>query len=126
MPCGRGEKENTMKKRCFRILLSLALLTLLTAGLMLTVSAASDKTVTEVDITVTGYEPGGNIADIKATIVTDGVVYSSYSGTGSKVIDGYVIQETSNINSGSVLVGGKIAENTEYYLVVVLDISESE
>ena len=76
-PTKMGYKENIMKTKAVRrIWLAAAclLVFLLVSALSLTVGALEDKNVTEVNITVSGYEIGANIADITAEIVKAGDV----------------------------------------------------
>ena len=110
-----------MKAKCkANKLLAMLLSLVMLVGLLSTTALAADKTaVTEVNFTLSGYELGKKVVDVKPAISTNGVTwYSNYASYGERA---YLVAQGDDgeIRQGIVDDTATFAASTQYWLVVV-------
>lgn len=109
-----------MKAKCkANKLLAMLLSLVMLVGLLSTTALAADKTaVTEVNFTLSGYELGKKVVDVKPAISTNGVTwYSNYASYGEGA---YLVAQGDDgeIRQGIVDDTATFAASTQYWLVV--------
>ena len=109
-----------MKAKCkANKLLAMLLSLVMLIGLLSTTALAADKTaVTEVNFTLSGYELGKKVVDVKPAISTNGVTwYSNYASYGEGA---YLVAQGDDgeIRQGIVDDTATFAASTQYWLVV--------
>lgn len=113
-------EELLMKAKCkANKLLAMLLSLVMLVGLLSTTALAADKTaVTEVNFTLSGYELGKKVVDVKPAISTNGVTwYSNYASYGEGA---YLVAQGDDgeIRQGIVDDTATFAASTQYWLVV--------
>ncbi len=109
-----------MKAKCkANKLLAMLLSLVMLVGLLSTTALAADKTaVTEVNFTLSGYELGKKVVDVKSATSTPGVTwyidYASYAEGTYVVAEGDDIENATGITDPAVT----FAANTQYWLLV--------
>ena len=113
-------EELLMKAKCkANKLLAMLLSLVMLIGLLPTTALAADETaVTEVNFTLSGYELGKKVVDVKPAISTPGVTwyidYASYAEGTYVVAEGDDIENATGITDPAVT----FAANTRYWLLV--------
>jgi len=113
-------EELLMKAKCkANKLLAMLLSLVMLVGLLSTTALAADKTaVTEVNFTLSGYELGKKVVDVKSATSTPGVTwyidYASYAEGTYVVAEGDDIENATGITDPAVT----FAANTQYWLLV--------
>ena len=113
-------EELLMKAKCkANKLLAMLLSLVMLIGLLPTTALAADETaVTEVNFTLSGYELGKKVVDVKSATSTPGVTwyidYASYAEGTYVVAEGDDIENATGITDPAVT----FAANTQYWLLV--------
>ena len=109
-----------MKAKCkANKLLAMLLSLVMLVGLLSTTALAADKTaVTEVNFTLSGYELGKKVVDVKPAISTNGVTW--YSNYASYREGAYLVAQGDDIKDAKAITDGTatFAASTQYWLVV--------
>ena len=116
-----------MKAKCkANKLLAMLLSLVMLVGLLSTTALAADKTaVTEVNFTLSGYELGKKVVDVKPAISTPGVTW--YIDPASYGEGAYLVAKGDDIKDAKAITDdtATFAANTQYWLVVLFKADNS-
>ena len=120
-------EELLMKAKCkANKLLAMLLSLVMLVGLLSTTALAADKTaVTEVNFTLSGYELGKKVVDVKPAISTPGVTW--YIDPASYGEGAYLVAKGDDIKDAKAITDdtATFAANTQYWLVVLFKADNS-